>query len=127
MKTHGLSWKNSRYLRQFFPDVQTSPVLVDTDGRLLAEGQMGESHRHLFCRALATAQDDPARIRLINALSNDGQHRFELTLPDGKPLLDETGRHIIMNRIEAGRLADASGLRPKQFRGMPLQSQQVAN
>ena len=105
--------------------LQPRPVLVDCAGVVLAEGVPGQSHREIFLRAFANAENDLARLKLIHALSNDEQHMFELARPGGKPVVDAFGMAVVLNRVEAGRIADAAGQRAKEDRGKPLQSQQV--
>jgi hypothetical protein len=118
-------WENAVQLHKLLAGATTNPVLVDADGTVVAEGRSGESHRKVFYRALCSAQDDRSRIRLIEALANDSQHKFALTQQNGKPLFDENGKRIVMSRAEAGRVVDATGQRSKRYRGTPLQSQQV--
>lgn len=118
-------WEMPVQRHQRLLGVRPSPILVAADGTILAEGRSGETHQQVFHRALADARTDRARMRLIDALSNDAQHKFGLNHRNGKPMIDETGVRIIVTRMEAGRIADAMRLRSRQYRGTPLEAQQI--
>ena len=125
MKSH-----HRKHEREFgqnqYRDLRMEPVLVDRSGTIIAAGKLGETHQEIFRRALKRARDDAQRLQLIDALSNDAQHRFEVAGLNGTLIFRDDGKPLTLNRIEAGKLADLCGQRSKRFFGKPLHSQQVS-
>lgn len=89
------------------------PALLNPDGSVLEAALEGEhSHGDIFNRAANEALENGDTVRmkhLLRANNTDAQHGF---LSEGK----------VLDRIEAGKVADATGQRDTALAGTPLQS-----
>lgn len=72
------------------------PALVDTDGNVIAQGKIGETHKDLLDRAMS----GPDAERVLEAFTNDAQHVF----------LDDVGN--VLNREQAAPVGIKSGQLP---------------
>lgn len=93
--------------------VSLTPALM-IDGKPVA-AQPGETHAALGARLKAGLPPGPERDAVNLAIANDDQHVF----------LDHNGN--VLNRTDAGNLADANNLRDKQRAGKPLHSEMLAS